>query len=485
MKYAVRSLVLVFMTVSLLAVTACGNKTPAELETPKATPARPAATGPSDGNALAAENIFIKIASEVNPAVVNIRSMQRVQGGDSAFGFGEMPKDKIHGFGGDNKKPRSEPAMGSGIIITEDGYILTNAHVVSDATEIKVKLSDKREFDAKLIGQDEKTDVAVLKINTKDKLPKATLGDSSALKTGQWAIAIGNPFGLDHTVTVGVVSGIGRADVGVTQFENFIQTDASINPGNSGGPLLNSRGEVIGINTAIMSPGQGISFAIPINMARDVSKSLIEKGKVVRGWLGVGIQDLTAELADGFRVPVKSGVLVNKVYEGSPAARAHFVAGDVIVEFDGTPVDESHQLQRIVAGTKVGRTVDVKIYREGSARTLKAHIDEMGAFEQKEKSDTARERPERSELLGLSVHPADMSALTGTKGVVVVEVVGDGGADKAGIQVGDVITQIGRIKVEGLADFKKASSTLKKGGTAVLLVVHAKTPRYVAFRLEP
>jgi Do/DeqQ family serine protease len=465
---------------SMALLSACGKKAPEELSR-NAPQSAPASTGTQAG-ALGAENIFERVAKDVTPAVVNISTTQSVSdSGFSLFDHGQAPKDKYHGYGDEKKKPHTETNMGSGVIISADGYIITNAHVVADATEIKVKLTDKRNFTAKLVGLDSKTDLAVLKIDSKDALPKATLGDSSRLQAGQWAIAIGNPFGLDHTITVGVVSGIGRADVGVAQYENFIQTDASINPGNSGGPLLNSKGEVIGINTAIMSAGQGISFSIPVNMAKEVASALIEKGKVVRGWLGVGIQTLTPELAQGVGLPGVTGVLVNKIYPGSPAEKFGFAVGDVIVEFDGRAVDEARELQGMVAGTAVGKIVGVKVQSGKSRKTIKVKIDELKDANLKEQSE--KPRTATSDVLGLTVYPMDQSGQD-SRGVVVVEVEGGGPAEKGGIVPGDIITSIGKQKVEKVDDFKKAASAVKKGDMAVLLVVRAKAPLFIALKVE-
>jgi Do/DeqQ family serine protease len=460
----------------------CQKKAPSELN--QAAPPTPLKA--EAGGVKEAEGFFIRASKEVSPSVVNISSAQKVSDGEGSSqmppGHGTMPKDRYHGYGGGDEKEHIENTAGSGVIISQDGYIITNAHVVSDATDIKVKLTDGREFGGKVIGIDSKTDLAVLKITDKGTFPAARLGDSSKLQTGQWAIAIGNPFGLDHTVTVGVVSGTGRANMGLTQYENFIQTDASINPGNSGGPLLSSNGEVIGINTAIMTVGQGIGFAIPINTVREISSALIEKGKVVRGWLGVGIQDLTPELSTGFGIPGKTGVLVNKIYPSSPAERAHFAVGDVITAFDGTKITGSHQLQNIVAGTKVGKSVDVKVLRDKKEKSIKVRIDEMNDLQAKavtEKPDVAK-----SEALGITIHPVDVSYGMGSKGAVVVEVAGGSNAEKAGVMIGDLITKIGKDKVEGLGDFRKASGKLRKGDTAVLLIIRAKNPLYIAYSIN-
>jgi Do/DeqQ family serine protease len=273
---------------------------------------------------------------------------------------------------------RQQNSLGSGVVIDKGGLILTNNHVVKDADEITVRFSNKQEAKGKVVGTDGKTDLAVIRVVAKDDLPVALLGNSDTLRVGEWAIAIGNPFGLDHTLTVGVVSATGRSEVGIAAYENFIQTDASINPGNSGGPLLNVRGEVIGINTAIVASGQGIGFAIPINMARKVMDDLVKKGKVTRGWLGVGIQPLTPELAKSFGVSGE-GVLINQVMPKSPAEAAGLKVGDLILTIDGKPIKDPRELQRIIAEADIGKTIEMHILREKEKRTLKAQIGEMPA----------------------------------------------------------------------------------------------------------
>jgi Do/DeqQ family serine protease len=274
---------------------------------------------------------------------------------------------------------RQQSSLGSGVIIDKSGLILTNNHVIKDADEITVKFANKQEVKGKVVGTDPKTDLAVIRVSTKEDLPVATLGNSDALHVGEWAIAIGNPFGLDHTLTVGVISATGRSEVGIAAYENFIQTDASINPGNSGGPLLNIRGEVIGINTAIVASGQGIGFAIPVNMARKVMDDLVKKGRVTRGWLGVGIQPLTPELAKSFGVSAEEGILVNQVMPKGPAEAAGLKTGDLILSLDGKPVKDPRQLQRIIAEAEVGKSLELTILREKEKRTLKVQVGEMPA----------------------------------------------------------------------------------------------------------
>jgi len=346
--------------------------------------ARPLASVPSKEGAGSPENPFIRVAELVTPSVVNISTI--------TTGKGRAPTELFRPFGNDPffrdffdrffegmPRRRQQSSLGSGVIIDKSGLILTNNHVVKDADEITVKFANKLEAKGKVVGTDAKTDLAVIRVSSKEDLPVARLGNSDTLHVGEWAIAIGNPFGLDHTLTVGVISATGRSEVGIAAYENFIQTDASINPGNSGGPLLNVRGEVIGINTAIVASGQGIGFAIPVNMARKVMEDLVKKGKVTRGWLGVGIQLITPELAKSFGVSADEGILVNQVMPKSPAEAAGLKIGDVILRVDGTPIKDARQLQRLVAEAEIGKTIEVVVLRDKTKRTLKIQISEMPA----------------------------------------------------------------------------------------------------------
>src|SRR5438093_1594196 len=313
----------------------------------------------------AMEEAFTTVADRVTPAVVNVSTVPRKQPAEEASErfrefFGEEFYERFF-----RRRPREDTrASGSGVIVDAKGYVLTNNHVIENAQDITVRLSDGRKFTAKLVGRDPKTDLAVLKVDAPALLPVAELGDSDQLRVGQWAIAIGNPFGLDRTVTVGIVSATARNRVGVATYENFIQTDASINPGNSGGPLLNLDGKVIGINTAIVAAGQGIGFSIPINQAKEVMRQLIASGRVVRGWLGIAIQDVTDELAGTFGV--REGVLVTDVVAGSPADKAGLRRGDVIVEVGKKPVADPATLFRTLAQLKPGDRVLVFVQRPSS-----------------------------------------------------------------------------------------------------------------------
>jgi Do/DeqQ family serine protease len=338
----------------------------------------------SMGDAAAPENPFVRVATQVTPSVVNISTV--------TTGKARPPSEQFQPFGNDPyfrkffenffegmPRRRPGPGLGSGVVIDKSGLILTNHHVIKDADEITVRFANKQEVKGKVVGTDDKTDLAVIRVTGKDDLPVATLGNSESLRVGEWAIAIGNPFGLDHTLTVGVISATGRSEVGIAAYENFIQTDASINPGNSGGPLLNIRGEVIGINTAIVASGQGIGFAIPVNMARKVIEDLVKKGKVTRGWLGIGIQPLTPDLARSFGLQVEDGVLINQVMPGSPAEAAGLKTGDLVQSVDGKPIKDLRQLQRVIAETDIGKSVTISILRGKEQRTVKVEVREMPA----------------------------------------------------------------------------------------------------------
>jgi Do/DeqQ family serine protease len=337
------------------------------------------------GTADALQAAFVGVAERVRPAVVNVGTIQvaRARRGPSVPGpMADDPffKDFFDQFFGRRgpvpPEEHRQSGLGSGVIIDKRGYVLTNFHVIRGADAVTLRLSSKQEFRGKVVGTDPKTDLAVVRFEPDIDLAVATLGNSDVLRVGEWAIAIGNPFGLDQTVTVGVISATGRADVGIATYENFIQTDASINPGNSGGPLVNLRGEVIGINTAIVAAGQGIGFAIPANMVKRVITQLIDRGKVTRGWIGISVQPLTSELAQSLGSKDARGAVVSRVYPDSPAAAAGLAQNDVVVTFDGTPVEDYHHLQRLSAEAEVGRTVSLEVVRKGDKRTVQLRIAE-------------------------------------------------------------------------------------------------------------
>jgi len=346
----------------------------------------PAGGSATPGLANAAEALqsaFVSVAERVRPAVVHIGTVQvaRLRRPPTLGPFADDPAfkdffDQFFGRGPGRREEFHQSGLGSGVIIDNRGYVLTNLPVVRGADGVVVRLSSKEEARGRIIGTDAKTDLAVVRFEPTAPLTVASLGDSDKLRVGEWAIAIGNPFGLDQTVTVGVVSATGRSDVGITTYENFIQTDASINPGNSGGPLVNLRGEVIGINTAIVATGQGIGFAIPANMVKRVTSQLIDRGKVTRGWIGVAMEPLTTELAQALGVRDARGAVVARVYPGSPAAAAGLVQNDVIVAFDGTTIEDYHHLQRLSADAEVGKMVKLGIMRSRERRTLELRIAE-------------------------------------------------------------------------------------------------------------
>ncbi len=435
-------------------------------------PVPPASAEAPEAKAIlrAMEDAFVAVAERAMPAVVNVSTVPKREAG------GEQPQieERFKEFFGPEfferffrrRPPREPRGAGSGVIVDARGYILTNNHVIENAAEINVRLSDQRKFTATLIGRDPKTDLAVLKIDTPDALPVADLGDSDKTRIGQWAIAIGNPFGFDRTVTVGIISATGRR-VGVASIEAFIQTDASINPGNSGGPLLNLDGKVIGINTAIVAAGQGIGFSIPINMARDVMRQLIDKGRVVRGWLGVVIQDLTDELAAGFGVAPRSGVLVADVVKDTPAEAAGLKAGDIITEFAGDPIREVPDLQRRVAGTPPGQLAPLTVIRDRNPVRLSIKIGEMPGEE------TVVAAAPTEEGWGLSVTSltpelAERHQLTAKGGVVVSGVISGGAADRAGLREGDAVLEVNRQGVQDVESFRKALASAKPGEPVLL-----------------
>jgi serine protease Do len=415
------------------------------------------------------EDAFVSVADRATPSVVNV-SVKPKRGGAE----GESPErqEQFREFFGPEfferffrrRAPRDEmPSTGSGVIVDPRGFILTNNHVVEKAGAVEVRLSDDRKFPATIVGRDAKTDLAVLRIDAPGAaLPVATLGDSDTLRAGQWAIAIGNPFGLDRTVTIGHISATGRTQVGVAAYEAFIQTDASINPGNSGGPLLNIEGKVIGINTAIVSSGQGIGFSIPINMARDIMTQLIARGRVVRGWLGIMIQELTPDLAEGFGAKRNGGALVADVMKGSPAEAGGLRAGDIIVEVDGAPIKDVTDLQKRVAAMEPGQTTRLGVIRDKVSTPLSVKIGEQPADEAALADATAQE------TLGLTVEPltpelGDRFRLTARSGVVVTDVARGSSGDEAGIRPGDAILEINRQPVKDVQSFRRLLSSVKPG----------------------
>ncbi len=430
---------------------------------------------------------FSDIARSVSPAVVNISTTKIVR--RDAPPFSDDPFFDFFNPFKDFKMPKKwrEQSLGSGVIVSPDGIIVTNNHVIEQADEIRVTLYDKRSFKARIIGADPKTDVAVVKIDAKD-LPTIRWGDSDKLQVGEFVLAIGNPFGLSHTVTMGIISAVGRADVGIADYEDFIQTDAAINPGNSGGPLVNVKGELIGINTAIFSKSggyQGIGFAVPSNMARLVIEQLEQRGKVTRGWLGVTIQELTPDLAMKFGMSSSNGALVGDVAKASPAETAGIRRGDIILQFNGKEVDDVGGLRNMVAQSRVGAEVPVKILRGGKAYSVRVLIAELPKDAAIEVPGNPPQDDGSGSLTGLSVIDLtkEISRQLGLskneKGVVVVRVEPGSSAEDAGLRKGDVIQEIDRKKIERVDQYNKAMSGTRRGNTVLLFIDRGGRKFYV------
>ena len=438
-------------------------------------------------------NAFSAIAEKASAAVVGLKSERSiVREYRSPFGEPFDPfNDDFFEYFFRRQLPRQRQqqyrqlAQGSGFIISADGYILTNNHVVGESDKVTVTLNDGREFEAKIIGTDPDSDVAVIKIDAKN-LPYLETADSDKLKVGEWVLAIGNPFGLSHTVTAGIVSAKGRSGVGITTYEDFIQTDAAINPGNSGGPLLNLDGKVVGINSAILSRSggnMGIGFAIPINMAKNVYEQLVESGTVTRGYLGVSIQDLTPELAKSFGLKDTKGVLISNVSAGSAAEKGGIKQGDIIIELDGMPVEKANDLMNRVAMLKPGTKAEIVVMREGKRKTLTV---EVGTRPKSEEVGAARS--DILEQLGISVQnlTPDLANRFGYKdeeGVIVTDVEPGSLADFGGITPGTLIVEVNRKAVRNTKDLEKALEASFKEGRVLFLLKYRQSTRYLTLTL--
>jgi len=483
------------------------SNTPQSASSPLVAPPPAAPNSPEPNERSGVVGSFAPLVKHVWPTVVSVRVVQDIKassmspemgpgGGDEGGGGDEMgpgggappgmgggdPFEQFRRFFGQIPREQKQRGLGSGVIISSDGYILTNNHVVGAADEIKVTLSDGREFTAKVIGKDQKTDLALIKINPKEPLPAATLGDSDKTEIGDWVVAIGNPFDVGMTVTAGIVSAKGKFLGG--NYDDFIQTDASINPGNSGGPLFNTDGQVIGINTLIYTrtgANNGIGFAIPIDLARNVVDQLRAHGRVVRGWLGVEIQEVTADLAQSFGLEKPEGALVAAVDKTGPAAKAGIQRGDIVVKFNGRDVKDEHQLPTYVAQTPVNKTVDVVVLRNGKPKTLPVTVGELP---EKEIASAKSQEPGGDWGMKVGDITPDLEQqfhLTSSKGVVVRGVQPDGPAAEAGLQPGDVILEVGSDKVSDVKDFmakakqakaeKKPARLLLQRGSATIYVV--------------
>ena len=493
-RYTLRSLILVAivsLVVGALAANTFSQGTGPTLTGPLWTEGAARAKGGADP--MADPRIWVRLAKALRPAVVNVNTTQQIEQGGrrspSPFRGPRGEDDPFQEFmrrffGEGPSRPRQAQSLGSGFIIHPDGYIVTNNHVVENATDIRVKLEDGKEYKATVVGRDPKTDLALIKIDATG-LPVAPFGDSNKLEVGEPVMAIGNPFGLDATVTTGIVSAKGRV-IGEGPYDDFIQTDASINRGNSGGPLINTRGEVVAINTAIFSPtggSIGIGFAIPINQAKTILPQLQAKGTVTRAWLGVSIQQVTPDLAKTLALGEPRGALVADVVADSPAAKAGMKQGDVITEFDGKPVKSSHDLPRIVADTPVGKNVAVKVLREGKETTVRAML---AVLDEQHLASRSGGAPARAKLgMALQDITPEMAQGLGLKeprGVVVTQIEPGSPADAAGLQVGDVILEVNRAKVRNL---REAQQALEKGGPdrgTLLLVKRGDAQIFIAIK---
>ncbi|HEX5645996.1 MAG TPA: Do family serine endopeptidase [Nitrospira sp.] len=428
-----------------------------------------AATHVSQGIRLLEEiqAVITDLAERATPSVVNLFPLT----GNS------RARDR-----GSDRTPNAT-GSGSGLIVDSTGYIVTNNHVIGDAVEVDVRFSDKTRLIAQVVGKDPDTDLALLKVTADRPLPSARFGDSAAVKVGQWVLAVGSPFGLDRTVTLGVVSGIGRENINLSRYENFIQTDASINPGNSGGPLINLHGEVIGINTAIINFAQGIGFAIPSNMAKQVIEHLLAKGRVARGWLGVGIQPLTPELAKKFGVAESEGVLVNEVFPHDPAAAAGIKPGDVIVRIDGHVVDSPNKLSRLIGTLAPGATSKIEVVRDLTRVTLDIRLSER-----RETAVAASPPPPGSEMkLGLDVQEltaalAERFNLKEAKGVLISKVESGSLAQAEGLREGDLIKEVNRGEILSVEDFTAAIGRIRRGDAVLLRVLRETRAFYVVLK---
>ncbi len=438
---------------------------------------------------------FVELAKRLKPTVVNIRTAKNIKPKQrpkrpqqqNPFGnnflddffnrfYDEMPQ----------QRSRREQSLGTGFIISADGYILTNNHVVNGADEVMVKLSDGRELKGEIKGLDEKVDLALIKISDKDKLPFAELGDSDALEVGEWVMAIGNPFGLSHTVTAGIVSAKGRV-IGNGPYDDYIQTDASINPGNSGGPLFSAHGKVIGINTAIIAGGGGgIGFAIPVSMAKTVVSQLRDSGKVTRGYLGVRFQPLTADLAKSFGLDSEKGALIASVEKDTPAERAGLKAGDVILEYDGKQINEGNELPRFVAATPIDKKVKLSIFRDGKKQEVSLVVGKL----KDGGSETSSGSSNENDRIGITVEElskekADRLGLRETKGLVISEVKPGSSAEDSGVSPGSIVIEINGQRPETLAAFNAVAAKVAKGEVVRLLLRRPdNSVHYVAIKAE-
>ena len=438
---------------------------------------------------------FADIAQKYSPAVVNISTQKTFKGKTSRrefFGPGPMPGpgepfwDFFEKFFPEMPREYTQRSLGTGFIIDPKGLVITNEHVVKNADKIKVKMAgqDGKEYTATVKGRDPQTDIALLQIDAKETFPSLTLGDSDKIRVGDWVVAIGNPFGLGHTVTQGIISAKGRI-IGAGRYDNFLQTDAAINPGNSGGPLLNLEGEVVGINTAIVATGQGIGFAIPANMVKNIIEQLETKGKVIRGMLGVQVQVVTPEIAKAFGMSEPRGAVVAEVHPDTPAEKAGIKREDIIFEYNGKPIKEMNELPRLVAATPPGTKTTVKVLRNGKEMTFPITVTEL---KEEQFGKEAAEQPKEENTIGLVVEDLDARmaqhlGLKETKGVVVVEVMPGSAGSEAGLRRGDVIIEINGKAIPDTKTFQKVLAEQPKKSYARFLVKREGRTMIVAVEL--
>ncbi len=432
------------------------------------------------------------LAEHVSPSVVNIRTVKTIKGGGPVFRhfqrnpFGQEDpfKDFFDKFFGEEQQgEHKQRSLGSGFILNGEGYIVTNNHVIEDADEIKIKLKNGDEYDAEIVGRDPNTDLALLQVKNPKNFQALSIGDSETLKVGEWVMAIGSPFGLEQTVTAGIVSAKGRV-IGSGPYDDFIQTDASINPGNSGGPLVNMLGEVVGINTAIVASGQGIGFAIPINLAKNIVEQLKATGEVTRGWLGVAIQDISPEMAEYYGLQSREGVLVAKVFEGDPADKAGIKAQDIILSVNGKKIENSRALTAYIADLEVGQSAEIKVLRNGEEKTVTVAISKRE--DEKLASGSPFKKEEAGEL-GIQVSNitpeiAERFNLADAGGVVVSELESGGKGEEAGVQRGDIIREINHAPIKNADEFRKTVKSVQEGET-INLFIHRMNVGFTVIRI--
>lgn len=479
MSPAMKNIKLLIIPLLLILVQSCqrGSDEPIFIESSKKAPTS------FEYQGCIEPDTFIKLAKKVAPAVVNINTSKTVKV-RNPFGFfgGGLFDDLFEGPEGDREM--KQQSLGSGFIISRDGYIVTNNHVVEKSDEISVTLQDgEKTYEAKVIGGDKKTDVALIKIDAKEELKPVVIGDSSALQVGEVVVAIGNPFGLSHTVTQGIVSAKQRV-IGLGNYDSFIQTDASINPGNSGGPLLNIDGEVVGINTAIIASGQGIGFSIPINLAKNIIKQIKETGKVTRAWIGVMIQKVTEDLQKSLGLKRKGGALVSSVIKDGPADKAGIENGDVIVSFNGKEINDFNELPILVSTTPVGQKCDIVVIRDGKERSFTVTLEQMKDEGSIETVESGKNK------LGIGVEDlsSDKAREFGlpddAQGVLITGISPDSPAAGKGLRKGDLIVEINKENIKNIKDFNEITKRLKKGQSVLMFIRRgASTTLYIAFTL--